>query len=134
MVSSAAAQIETIAGESWTITAHGKILPDYAKVQGVLIGIVIAWTCRCNPTVLISDGRLKTNKDGDLGRCIVFFVCIGPEAHGAHFEEAGVATQAGAGKVTSDRLDHEAERADEENQYDDRVPDKGVSEFCERKP
>jgi hypothetical protein len=50
----------------------------------------------------------------------VFFVMIGPEAHGAHFEEAKVAFESGAGKdapeahlETAAGHDHEMEE-----QYD----------------
>ena len=41
MISAAAAQIEARAGESLRITVRGKDLPDYAKVQGIIIGIVL---------------------------------------------------------------------------------------------
>lgn len=41
MISAAAAQIEARAGEDLRITVRGKNLPDYAKVQGILIGVVL---------------------------------------------------------------------------------------------
>lgn len=79
MISSAAAEIEAKAGENWTIvTKAGKILPDYAKVQGVLIGAVIVWT--------------------------LIFVSLGPDAHGSHFEAAKTAAQAGAGRQDAAQL------------------------------
>lgn len=41
MISAAAAQIEARAGESLRVTVRGKDLPDYASVQGILIGVVL---------------------------------------------------------------------------------------------
>ncbi len=71
-------QIEARAGESLVLKANGvpiikngATIPDYASVQGILIGCVIAWTMVC--------------------------VLVGPEHHGSHFEEAKVAFQEGAG-------------------------------------
>ncbi|KAJ9091715.1 hypothetical protein QFC21_007110 [Naganishia friedmannii] len=92
--SSAAAQIEAKAGETLRVTVHGKNLPDYAKVQGILIGVVIVWT--------------------------LFFVLVGPEAHGAHFEQARVAFETGAGKdVPEAHLDVSRDYEHEgEGQYD----------------
>ncbi|KAJ9091933.1 hypothetical protein QFC21_007046 [Naganishia friedmannii] len=94
MISSAAAQIEAKAGETLRVTVHGKNLPDYAKVQGILIGVVIIWT--------------------------LFFVLIGPEAHGAHFEDAKVAFESGAGKdVPEAHLEtFPGHSEQEEGQYD----------------
>lgn len=70
MASSGAAQIEADAGESIKLP-NGK--PDYAKILGILIGAVIAWMIVC--------------------------VFLGPEADGAHFEQAHVAFQDGAGEA-----------------------------------
>jgi SHS family lactate transporter-like MFS transporter len=41
MISSAAAQIEARAGESLRVVVNGRDLPDYASVQGILIGVVL---------------------------------------------------------------------------------------------
>lgn len=69
MVSSAAAQIEARGGEN--IKLPGTTIPDYATIQGILIGCVIAWMILC--------------------------IFLGPEAQGAHFESAKVSFQQGAG-------------------------------------
>jgi SHS family lactate transporter-like MFS transporter len=75
MASSAAAQIEADAGDSIKLP-NGT--PDYATILGILIGAVIAWMIVC--------------------------VFLGPEADGAHFEQAHVAYQDGAGEVTHKEL------------------------------
>jgi len=76
MISSASAQIEATAGERWktTIIKDGKpsIVPDYAKVQGLLIGIVAAF--------------------------VIFITIIGPENHGSHFEAHKAAFEEGAAR------------------------------------
>ncbi|WOO85110.1 Carboxylic acid transporter [Vanrija pseudolonga] len=81
MVSSGAAQIEATAGNSLRIADPTKknctgswvacSIPDYAKIQGILIGIVAAW--------------------------LLFWLFLGPEADGAHFEQAKTAFQEGGG-------------------------------------
>ena len=71
MVSSAAAQIEARGGEN--IKLPGTNIPDYATIQGILIGCVIAWMILC--------------------------IILGPEAQGAHFESAKVSFQHGAGET-----------------------------------
>jgi SHS family lactate transporter-like MFS transporter len=85
MVSSAAAQIEARGGEN--IKLKGTNTPDYATVQGILIGCVIAW--------------------------MMVFVVLGPEAQSAHFEQAKVAVQRGAGKVVGRDLMDKHPRAGE---------------------
>lgn len=83
MVSSAAAQIEARGGEN--IKLAGTNTPDYATVQGILIGCVIGWMMVC--------------------------IVLGPEAQGAHFENARVAIQKGAGKaVGRDLVEKDAHR------------------------
>lgn len=84
MASSGASQIEADAGSSIKLP-NGK--PDYATILGILIGAVIAWMMVC--------------------------VFLGPEADGAHFEQAHVAYQQGAGEMAGkdlvmDHGDHEA--------------------------
>ncbi|CDZ98630.1 Major facilitator superfamily domain, general substrate transporter [Phaffia rhodozyma] len=81
MISSAAAQIETTAGESLKTVVEGKTVPDYAKIQGILIGVVAAWT--------------------------IIFTILNGENHGSHFESAKVGFQqgAGAGELASAHLD-----------------------------
>ncbi|CAD6584508.1 MAG: hypothetical protein TREMPRED_003853 [Tremellales sp. Tagirdzhanova-0007] len=76
MASSGAAQIEADAGE--TLRLKGTKTPNYATIQGILIGVVIAW--------------------------MLVFVTLGPEAQGSHFEQAKVAFQEGAGKVDQSEL------------------------------
>lgn len=78
MVSSAAAQIEARGGENFKTVVRGKIVPDYAKVQGILIGAIIAFT--------------------------LIMTLLGPENKGAHFEDAHVATVAGAGREKPEEL------------------------------
>ncbi|TFK71108.1 MFS general substrate transporter [Pluteus cervinus] len=76
MVSSASAQIEATGGDNLktTIIKNGKptIVPDYATVQGILIGVVSAF--------------------------VLFITIIGPENHGSHFERAKTAFEQGAGE------------------------------------
>jgi len=69
MASSAAAQIEATAGES--LKLDGTTIPDYATIQAILIGAVIAW--------------------------MLLMTLLGPESDGSHFEQAKVAYQDGAG-------------------------------------
>ncbi|KAI0249023.1 MFS general substrate transporter [Lactifluus subvellereus] len=74
MVSAASAQIEATGGDhlKTTIIKNGKrtIVPDYARVQGIFIGTVAVY--------------------------IIFLTIIGPENHGSHFEQHGVAFEEGA--------------------------------------
>ncbi|THH08458.1 hypothetical protein EW145_g2701 [Phellinidium pouzarii] len=75
MVSSASAQIEATGGNHLrtTIVENGvpTNVPDYAKVQGILIGVVCAF--------------------------VVVVTIVGPEHHGAHFERAKTAFEEGGG-------------------------------------
>jgi len=71
MISSASAQIEATGGDNLRTTVNGKDVPDYAKVQGILIGVVAAY--------------------------IVVVTIFGPENHGSEFEKAKVAFEPGAG-------------------------------------
>ncbi|KIM49920.1 hypothetical protein M413DRAFT_408326 [Hebeloma cylindrosporum] len=74
MISSASAQIEATAGEHLrtTVIKDGvaKNVPDYATVQGILIGVVAAF--------------------------VVVVTIVGPENHGSHFEKAKTAFEEGA--------------------------------------
>ncbi|KAF8876383.1 major facilitator superfamily domain-containing protein [Infundibulicybe gibba] len=76
MVSSAASQIEATGGDNLrtTIIKDGKVtdVPDYATVQGILIGVVAAF--------------------------VVFITIIGPEKHGSHFEKHKTAFEEGAAR------------------------------------
>ncbi|KAH9954974.1 carboxylic acid transporter [Russula dissimulans] len=69
MISSASAQIEATGGDhlKTTIIKNGRptVVPDYARVQGILIGVVAVY--------------------------IIVLTVIGPENHGADFERHGVA-------------------------------------------
>lgn len=73
--SAGSAQIEAVAGGHMKL--KGTDIPDYAKIQGIFVGAVLAWCMIC--------------------------VVFGPEADASHFEHAKVAFQAGAG--TTDRRD-----------------------------
>ena len=96
--SSASAQIEAEAGLSWTTVVNGVTRPDYGKIGAVLIGIVAG--------------------------CLIICCCIGREFRGAKFEEAKIATQAGAGRTRNDDLlseRHSATYSDEEKANIDRL-------------
>jgi SHS family lactate transporter-like MFS transporter len=79
MVSSASAQIEATGGDNLktTIIEGGKrvVVPDYAKVQGILIGVVAAF--------------------------VVIVTIIGPENHGSHFEKSKTAFEEGAAEQSA---------------------------------
>lgn len=77
--SSASSQIEATAGETWRTIARGRDVPDYAKIMGLLIGLVAA--------------------------CLIGCMLVGPEFRGARFEEAKTATQRDGGK--GDASDHQ---------------------------
>ncbi|KAF8523993.1 MFS general substrate transporter [Gautieria morchelliformis] len=72
MVSSASARIEAVGGQNLRTTVNGRNVPDYAKVQGILMGVVAAF--------------------------IVIVVILGPENHGSHFEQHRVAFEEGGGQ------------------------------------
>ncbi|KAG6864480.1 hypothetical protein C0991_009229 [Blastosporella zonata] len=76
MVSSAASQIEATGGDhlKTNIIVNGVLtkVPDYATVQGILIGVVSAF--------------------------VIFITIIGPEKHGAHFEKHRTAFEEGAAR------------------------------------
>ncbi|KAG7098524.1 hypothetical protein E1B28_000464 [Marasmius oreades] len=88
MVSSASAQIEATGGEHQRttlidrITGKPKDAPDYAKVQGILIGVVAAY--------------------------ILIVTILGPENHGKHFEKYKAAFEEGAGN--DEEMDEDAIR------------------------
>jgi len=95
MVSSASAQIETVGGDHFKtyIIEKGKEVqvPDYATVQGILIGVVAAF--------------------------VLFITIIGPENHAAHFEKAKPAFEEGAGndelevdEVPREKMSHDDEK------------------------
>lgn len=73
MASSAAAQIEADAGKTLRTVVNGKDLPDYATIFGILLGVIIAW--------------------------LLIWTFLGPDADGALFEQAKIATQDGAGNT-----------------------------------
>jgi len=72
MVSSASAQIEATGGDHQRVLVDGVDTPDYATVQGILVGVVAAYT--------------------------LFLVIIGPERHGSHFEQHKTAFEEGGGR------------------------------------
>lgn len=78
--------MEATAGETWKTTANnGEIVPNYAGVMGLIIGIVIA--------------------------LILIWMFIGPEFHGTHFEEGKTAMQAGGGAQDASELTGARHRA-----------------------
>ncbi|KAG9027463.1 hypothetical protein FRB95_007763, partial [Tulasnella sp. JGI-2019a] len=92
MVSSAASQIEATAGDhiKTTIIEGGKatVVPDYGKVQGILIGVVAAF--------------------------VIFMTVIGTENRARHFERSKLAIEEGASESYMDEAFNKAEggRAD----------------------
>ncbi|KAF7791425.1 hypothetical protein EIP86_002441 [Pleurotus ostreatoroseus] len=74
MVSSASAQIEATGGNHLKTHLKGQTdpVPDYATVQGILIGVVAAF--------------------------VLVVTIIGPENHGAHFEKHKTAFEEGGGR------------------------------------
>ncbi|KAJ7084571.1 MFS general substrate transporter [Mycena belliarum] len=89
MVSSASAQIEATGGENLKTTLNGVEVPDYAKVQGILLGVVAAF--------------------------VVFITIIGPENHGSHFEKHRAAFDEGGAAddafIDDDGVHHATGRA-----------------------
>ncbi|THH28257.1 hypothetical protein EUX98_g5928 [Antrodiella citrinella] len=72
MVSSASAQIEATGGDNLRTTLNGKDVPDYATVQGILIGVVAAF--------------------------VLIVTIFGPENHSSHFEKHKTAFEEGGGR------------------------------------
>ncbi|THU79066.1 MFS general substrate transporter [Dendrothele bispora CBS 962.96] len=77
MVSSASAQIEATGGDNLKTTRIGadgqpEPIPDYATVQGILIGVVAAY--------------------------LLIVTVLGPENHGSHFEKHRAAFEEGGGE------------------------------------
>jgi SHS family lactate transporter-like MFS transporter len=81
MISSSSAQIEATGGDhlKTTIVVGGvrKVVDDYARVQGILIGTVAVY--------------------------IIFLTIIAPENHGSNFEQQGLAFESGSDANTLDR-------------------------------
>ncbi|KAJ6491979.1 MFS general substrate transporter [Mycena sanguinolenta] len=93
MVSSASAQIESTGGDHLKTTVKGVVVPDYAKVQGILIGVVAAF--------------------------VLFITIIGPENHGSHFEKHRAAFDEGGGADDA-WIDEDAEKQDSEKGTEER--------------
>ncbi|KAJ6484052.1 carboxylic acid transporter [Mycena sanguinolenta] len=99
MISSAAAQIEATGGAHLKTVVNGKVVPNYGKVQGILIGAVVAF--------------------------VILLTIIGPaEKHSSHFEKHRAAfDRRGAGEdaffdddevVQAGHQDKDSEKASEE--------------------
>lgn len=110
MISSASAQIEATGGENLrTVITHKdgttEDVPDYATVQGILIGVVAAF--------------------------VVIVTILGPENHGSHFEAHKPAFEEGGGLDDADispgkeEKDNRNSIADSTN-IDEKTPDKMV--------
>ncbi|KAF8511737.1 carboxylic acid transporter [Hysterangium stoloniferum] len=95
MISSASARIEAVGGEHLRTTVNGEDVPDYAKVQGILIGVVAAF--------------------------IVTVVLVGPENHGSHFEKHRVAFEKGAGEDDAVVEGKQASRPTSIHEVDEKV-------------
>jgi SHS family lactate transporter-like MFS transporter len=70
MVSSASSQIEAVGGEHNKVIVRGQVVADYAKVQGIFVGVVAAY--------------------------VVIMTIIGPENHASRFEKSRAAFETGA--------------------------------------
>lgn len=109
MLHTAAAQIEARGGENFRVEVRGKEVADYAKVSGILIGTVIAWT--------------------------LIMTLIGPENKGAHFEDAHVATVSGAGREKANDLIEPVNHVRDEHAMEDTTFEgdyKGSDEHIEK--
>ncbi|KAJ7148216.1 carboxylic acid transporter [Mycena filopes] len=97
MVSSASAQIEATGGDHLKTTIRGVVVPDYAKVQGILIGCVAAF--------------------------VLVITVIGPENHGSHFEKHRAAFDEGGGAddawIDDEGVHHETGRAAHDRDIED---------------
>ena len=71
-------------------------MPDYAKVQGILIGVVAAY--------------------------VVILTVIGPENHGSHFENAKTAIEAGGG---ADEVEDESVLEEDRRRHGEGWDEKG---------
>jgi SHS family lactate transporter-like MFS transporter len=89
MVSSASSQIEAVGGANSQITVfqngQNVVIPNYAQVQGILIGVVSAF--------------------------VLFLAVIGPENHSKHFEKAKTAFEEGGGR--GEMIDDDAQSGTE---------------------
>jgi SHS family lactate transporter-like MFS transporter len=96
MISSAASQIEATAGDHIQTTIYDRttgkyaIVPDYGKVQGILIGVVAAF--------------------------VIFMTVIGTENRGRHFEQAKLPIEEGASAEDLAVRDVERGGSEEENE------------------
>jgi SHS family lactate transporter-like MFS transporter len=70
MISSASSQIEAIGGEHNKIIVRGQLVADYAKVQGIFIGVVAMY--------------------------VIIMTIVGPENRASHFEKSRAAFETGA--------------------------------------
>jgi SHS family lactate transporter-like MFS transporter len=104
MISSASAQIEATGGDNIKTTLNGKVVPNYATVQGILIGVVAAFT--------------------------LVVTLFGPENHGSQFEKHRAAFEEGGGDddaIIGDDLENRSPAGDEESEDNE----KGRAEMVE---
>jgi len=94
MISAASAQIEAIGGDhlKTTIVLNGqrKVVPDYATVQGILLGAISVF--------------------------VIFITVIGPENHGSNFEQEKAAFEEDGPRGESYRMAEEKFAAMNESQ------------------
>ncbi|EAU81051.1 carboxylic acid transporter [Coprinopsis cinerea okayama7 len=104
MISAASAQIEATGGNNMktTIIKDGvpTVVPDYAKVQGIFIGVIAAF--------------------------VIFITIIGPENHGSHFEKSKAAFEEGA---ATDGLRDSTQTQAQTRSGADSALDDGVTSF-----
>jgi len=105
MVSSASAQIEATGGDNLKTTLRGVVIPDYAKVQGILIGVVAAF--------------------------VLIITIIGPENHGSHFEKHRAAFDEGGASddawIDDDGVHHETGRAARDRDLEEKGSEERLS-------
>lgn len=93
MVSSSAAQIESVAGDNIK-TKDGK--PDYGKIGAILIGVrelELSGNRKYIALTFATRFRFQVVAAWIIGCCL-----IGAEQHGSHFEKGKAAFEVGAGR------------------------------------
>jgi len=107
MISSASAQIESTGGNNIKTTVNGKLVPNYATVQGILIGVVAAFT--------------------------LIITLFGPEKHGYQFETHRAAFEEGGGDDDA-VIGEDIPAGSQDGDADSQENEKGRTEMIEGRP
>jgi SHS family lactate transporter-like MFS transporter len=95
MISSASAQIEAIGGAHLkkTVFRNGKVqvIPDYATVQGILLGAIATFVI-----FITTIGPESDTFPCFISRIALISVFLGTRNHGSNFEQQQVAFEGGA--------------------------------------